>query len=380
MLEYFKGYHGLSFKTLRAIGNIQYGQAEFGEIIQICEKINPEDPDSWTDAWENMGNKLYAKAAEDMEKGHYITARGEYCRANGYYHNAQFFLDAKDPRRMTIYKKYMDAFDKGTSADEYKPIRVHVPYEDTFLYGIWAETPLKDPSGKTPTMVWFGGLDSTAEEAYFAIAKDFLKRGFNCLVMDGPGQGASLRLNHIPTRYDYEVAGTAAFDYLETRDDVDLSRVAVVAWSMGGYYAPRIVSFEHRYAACITYGARYSPADRWKGEVDGTGKTALTMYGPFVTCTNSLKEAAEYMSNFTLEGVLKGVTCSVLITFGERDTQKIEDARRIYDEVVNAKSRKLHIFTEESGGCAHVCGDNQSVGNAYVIDWLYDEFGMNIQD
>ena len=380
MFYYFPNHYSLSFKVLRAIGNIPYGQGEFGEIMQICEKINPEDPDSWTDAWEQMGDKLYNKAAEDLAKGHFVTARYEYCRANGYFHNAQFFLDGKDPRRMTIYKKYMDAFDKGTEKDEYKPVRVHVPYEDTFLYGIWAETPLKDPSGRTPTMVWFGGLDSTAEEAYFAIAKDFLKRGFNCLIMDGPGQGASLRLNHIYTRHDYEVAGTAAFDYLETRDDVDLSRVCLVAWSMGGYYAPRIVSFEHRYAACITYGARYAPAVSWKRTAEKNEKGGLTPYGTFITGKKDLQEVAEYMSTFTLEGVLKGVTCSVLMTFGAKDPQQhIEDLYRIIDEMVNAKDKEIHIFSEEEGGCAHVCADNPSVGNAYVVDWIYDKFHMNVQ-
>ena len=380
MFFYFPEYYSQSFKVLRAIGNIAYGQGEFGEIMQICEKIDPSSGDSWTNAWEGMADKLYNKATEDMAKKHFVTARYEYCRANGYYHNAQFFLEPDDPRRPVIYKKYMDAFDKGTEKDEYKPVRVHIPYEDTFLYGIWAETPLKDPSGKTPTMVWFGGLDSTAEEAYFAICKDFLKRGFNCLIVDGPGQGASLRLNHVLIRYDYEVAGTAAFDYLETRDDVDLNRVAVVAWSLGGYLAPRIVSFEHRYAACITYGAGYNVGAGWRKRVTETPNHALIRYGKMVHGVTDVEEVVEKFKPFNLEGVLQGVTCSVLITTGSSSPQdNVDGAKRVADEMVNAKRVDFHVFDTESGGCAHVCADNQSVGNAYTTDWLYDVFGMNCQ-
>lgn len=376
MFHYFPGNYALSAKVIRAIGGIASGQAEFDEIIKACERIDPDNPETWTEAWNDMGDRLYAMATEEEAKRHYVTAGGEYCRAVAYYHNAQFYLDSYDPRRMEIYEKYRECFRKGVKYEDSVPAEVHIPYEDTFLYAYHLKTTKPDPSGKTPTMVWFGGLDSTAEEAYFAICKDFAKRGFNCLIVDGPGQGGSLRLNKIPTRYDYEAAGAAAFDYLETLDDVDLSRVAVMAWSLGGYYAPRIVSFEHRYAAVITYGARYDAGKSWEARYK-SGKHALSSYAMLVHGVTTMEEAVEKFKKFNLEGVLQNVTCHALVVFGEDDPQqKIEEAQRICKEMVNAKSVTFKLFTKEEGACGHVCQDNLTLGNAYAADWLMDTFGM----
>lgn len=58
---------------------------------------------------------------------------------------------------------------------------------------------------RPPVVVMFGGLDSLAEELYFGIAQHLNERGIAMMAVDGPGQGAALRLNHIHTRYDYNV-------------------------------------------------------------------------------------------------------------------------------------------------------------------------------
>lgn len=376
MFCYFPNHYALSFKVIRAIGGMCSGQSEFGEIHQTCQKIDPDNLDTWTDAWEEMGDRLYEMAKASEAKHHMVTASGEYCRSTEYYHNAQFFLDGNDPRRMSIYLKYRECFQKGTCHENPAPIEVHIPYEDTFLYAYYLPSPKPDPSGKSPTMVWFGGLDSTAEEAYFAVCKDFSKRGFNCLVVDGPGQGASLRFNQVYSQHDYERAGTAAFDYLETRDDVDLSRVAVVAWSLGGYYAPRIVCEEHRYAACITYGACYDYGKTWEERV-AQGSHALSPYAMWINGVATMDEALAKFRKFTLENRLHKVTCDVLITFGADDPQqKEEDAHRICNEMVNARSVSFKLFTKEEGGCSHVCADNLTLGNSYTADWLMDLFHM----
>ena len=76
MFYYFPDHYALSFKVIRAIGGISSGQAEFGEIAQVCQQIDPDVPDSWTDAWEAMGNRLYAMARDAKAKRHYVTAAG----------------------------------------------------------------------------------------------------------------------------------------------------------------------------------------------------------------------------------------------------------------------------------------------------------------
>src|SRR5262249_40425865 len=53
------------------------------------------------------------------------------------------------------------------------------------------------------------------------------------------------------------MTGTAAYDYVASRAEVDPKRVAVMGYSFGGYHAPRIVAFEKRYAAAVAFGAMH---------------------------------------------------------------------------------------------------------------------------
>jgi dienelactone hydrolase len=67
-------------------------------------------------------------------------------------------------------------------------------------------------------------------------------------MVDPPGSGEALRLRGLTSRVDSEAWATACVDYLETRDDVDPTRIGLVGWSLGGYCAPRAAAFEKRLA------------------------------------------------------------------------------------------------------------------------------------
>src|SRR5256885_10489414 len=53
----------------------------------------------------------------------------------------------------------------------------------------------------------------------------------------------------LPIRGNYETAVKAVFDFVETRRDVDASRIGLWGVSLGGYYAPRATAFEPRVKA-----------------------------------------------------------------------------------------------------------------------------------
>ena len=72
-----------------------------------------------------------------------------------------------------------------------------------------------------------------------------------------PGSGGALRLNRLPALLEAEKPAAACIDYLETRSDVDRSRIGILAASLGGYYAPRAAAFEKRLACCAVSGAFY---------------------------------------------------------------------------------------------------------------------------
>ena len=74
----------------------------------------------------------------------------------------------------------------------------------------------------------------------------------------GRGREPSLRLNHIHTRYDFEVAGSAVLDWAIANlgEHIDTSRIGIMAVSMGGYMAARCAAFEPRFKICAVWGCR----------------------------------------------------------------------------------------------------------------------------
>src|SRR5258708_13175466 len=81
-------------------------------------------------------------------------------------------------------------------------------------------------------------------------------------------------MGDIHSRYDYEVPGAAAFDYLTRRSEVDAKRIAIMGYSFGGYYSSRIAAFEKRYAACIALSALHWDLAGWQTRIKEANRNA----------------------------------------------------------------------------------------------------------
>ena len=91
------------------------------------------------------------------------------------------------------------------------------------------------------------------------------KRGVSSLVVDQPGTGEALRLHGLTARFDSEHWASRVVDWLETRDDVDAARIGLEGVSLGGYYCPRAVAFEPRFACGVVWGANHDWRDVQRG-------------------------------------------------------------------------------------------------------------------
>ena len=92
--------------------------------------------------------------------------------------------------------------------------RVDIPCEGTTLPGYLYS--VDDSQTPRPTIIALAGFDLTGEELYFFAAAAALRRGYNVLAFDGPGQGERLRVQHLPARPDFDVPVGAARNYLMT--------------------------------------------------------------------------------------------------------------------------------------------------------------------
>jgi 2,6-dihydroxypseudooxynicotine hydrolase len=237
--------------------------------------------------------------------------------------------------------------------------RVEMPYEGKRLAGI-----LRKPAGGTrwPVVVMCVGLDSTKEEldVYEGI---FLARGLATLAFDGPGQGEAEY--EIPIRGDYEAAVKAVVDYIETRSDLDASRVGVWGVSLGGYYSARAAALEKRLKACISLSGPYN----WVETFDGRNELSREAFR-VRSHSRTMEEAREKARTLTLEGVAKNITCPIFVVAGERDTlTPPHNAQRIASEV--SGPCKLLIVP----GGNHVVNNRRYMFQTQTADWMAQQLG-----
>lgn len=360
-----------------AIELIPFGAAAMGEIDRVGRRLKDRvgDNEAWFEEWTRMGELLERKAEAEVEAGHALSAGTYYLHAASYYGFGERYLHLGE-KKTAAYKRHLRCFEEGVARRYPNMERVAVPYEGTTLPAWFMKG--HGATGRTRTVVICNGLDGSKEGVAMYAGVEIVARGINALVFDGPGQGEALRLQNIISRHDFEVAGTAMYDYVVQRPDVDPKRVAIGGVSMGGYLAPRAAAFEPRYAACVAWGGHFDYHESWirrrkemaKG---GTlGISAPHFHLMWILGVDDMDAAMEKLKSYTLAGVAERITCPVLITHGENDTVvSVEYAKKLY-AALRTERKTLKIFSAEEGGCEHCQGDNRMLGANYVADWVAD--------
>lgn len=180
-----------AFEFVRNLGFTYYGGADIGEMMATAHRIKEGDVESWFQEWNALARRVNARADADLTAGHLTSARESFLRASTYFRTAEFYLheNAEDPRILTTSRASQKAYAEAARLSGPTWELVEIPYEGTTLPGYFYKV---DDSGKPrPTLIFHGGYDSSLEELYYFGAAAAIRRGYNCLTFDGPGQGAS---------------------------------------------------------------------------------------------------------------------------------------------------------------------------------------------
>src|SRR5262245_14829334 len=357
----------MSYQFRRALGETSEGGGAVSECFRVASRMIPGDKESWHREWKQVADFNHARGDAELALGHVQTAKNCWLRAADYYRQAEFWLLPDDPRRLATFE-LMEACSKKFIARLNPPGEpVEVPYENgASLCAYFVRAPFD--TGKQPCLISMGGLDSIKDEMWFMQTHAALQRGISVLMIDGPGQGGTLRRHKIPTRPDYEVPVGYCINYLSKRDDVDTSRIAVCGSSMGGYYAARAACYEHRLAAAISHGAIWSVHDMWGTKGDDFG---LAIHIRWVFGAKSMREAHELMKPFTLKGHLEHMKCPYLVLHGGHDVLTVTAARSTYDYAkAHGVDATLRILDPEETGAEHCQHDNPTIGQEVLADWL----------
>ncbi|MFJ8039500.1 alpha/beta hydrolase family protein [Kitasatospora sp. NPDC096147] len=241
-----------SFETLRAAGFAQEAGADLGEVVATAGRIGEGDTAAWLREWRATADRVHDLGRRALADGARVSAREALLRASNYYRTAEFYRrddPARDPEVQELSRLSRETFATAAGLMDRPVEAVTIPYEDTSLPGYLF---LVDDSGAArPTVLFTSGFDSTLEESYFVLAAAALRRGYNVLAFDGPGQGAALRVQGLVFRPDWEAVVTPVVDYALTRAEVDPARLVLFGYSLGGYLAARAAAHEHRLAALV---------------------------------------------------------------------------------------------------------------------------------
>ncbi|MCK5849756.1 MAG: alpha/beta fold hydrolase [Kiritimatiellae bacterium] len=383
-----------SFQTLRALGYAVSGGADVGEVLKTAYAIKEGDDESWYREWMKTAQQREKAGDDFLAQGREISARQEFFKASNYYRTAEFFLhtNPEDPRIISTWKKSRDSFLKAAKLADQPIIPVEIPFEGTTLPGYLC---LIDKSEtKRPLLIIHSGFDGTAEELYFEMAHFAVKRGYNVLLFEGPGQGRVIRIQKLPFRPNWETVVTPVVDYAMTLKEVDPKRIVLMGISFGGYLAPRAAAFEKRIMACIANGGVYDfhmtanltqeeekELDTQKGaeaidkalydrmKTDPSLRWSIAN-GMFTFQAKSPSQWLKMTRAYTMKDIAKQITCPVLIVDSEADKDMPGQAPKLYDALASQKD--YIMFTKEEGAEEHCQMGAILISSARILDWLDD--------
>ncbi|MDQ0771839.1 pimeloyl-ACP methyl ester carboxylesterase [Streptomyces aurantiacus] len=372
-----------SFEALRAAGYAAYSGADLGEVLVTCRRIPEGDEDAWSAEWAATAARVEHIGRDALAAGHRVSSREALLRASNYYRTADFYRrenPAADAESARLAEASRQTFaDAAALLDT--PVRaLRIPYEDTALPGYLF---LVDDSGAPrPTVLYHGGYDSTLEEDYLALAAGALRRGYNVIAFDGPGQGRNVR-EGLHFRPDWEAVVTPVVDYALTVPEVDAERLVLIGTSLGGYLAARAAAFEHRLAACVLHDGVFdfhaavaAIVDRAASMPGGlealtaqnTGTRWAVRNGLWTYGLSDVEELVKATEAYTLAGVADRITCPTLVLDAENDQFFKGQPQRVLEELTCQK--ELITFREDEGGGEHCHEGALSLFHQRSFDWL----------
>ena len=271
--------------------------------------------DDISPSFEEVAAAREARAHEAEQQGNEVTARECYLVASIYYGVAQWPIDEINERNLTLNARKLDCFARYAVRAHHKIERVEIPMGRHILPG-WLHFPV---AGKPPypLVIMLPGMDTFKEKLVWGYGDKMLERGFAALAIDGPGQSEPLMHGLRVTADNFADAGHACIAWIDTRKDLDQTRIGVFGRSFGSY------------AATVLSNAI---ADRLRGVVVGLpcfepGFTKIfeeaspTYKNRFMFMAGYEDEAEfdEFIQGFDLRTRVSSLRCPFMVLGGELD-------------------------------------------------------------
>ncbi|MGA2976440.1 MAG: alpha/beta fold hydrolase [Spirochaetia bacterium] len=375
------------------LSEARHGMTDIGEVLDTAGRVRSDDELSWTREWMKTAERVRAMAEAGDRSGHPRGAGAAYVRAAAYYRAALHrHPDPSAPEIRQMAEKEVASFGRAITLLSLPAQPVRIPYEGTTLPGYFFRPAL--PANKAPVLVVHQGRDAWAEDDTY-IAREALARGWQCLLVDGPGMGQTLRLQGLPFRPDWEKVITPVVDFAVQQPGVDPGRIALMGISMGGALASRAAAFEKRLKLLIVNPGVYEwsrivtgfiverfPQIAELPEKDPEAFNAIMKKAieenPFMRwgmrdmmwkhgCGTPAQLMVE-LKRYTNRDIVEKITARTLVIDGE--AEEFGQARELYEALRCPKDYLL--FTALETAQLHVQTGATAVSCQRVFSWLED--------
>lgn len=376
---------------LSYLGGVWQGEADIGECLDTASRVEPEDEFSWAREWIRTAERIRQVAQQAEVKGQLSRAGEAWLRSSTYYRAAlHCHPEPRDPDGVRWARHVLVGFTRALRLLGVPAQPVLIPYEGTSLPGYFFRSPVARE--RAPVVIVHPGRDAWAEDCKY-LAEGAIKRGYHCLLFEGPGQGKALRLQGLALRPDWEKVVTPVVDWVLTQPGVDAERIALVGIGMGGSLAPRAAAFEKRLKLCVANPGVYNWGDIVSEfiasidpgliplvDIDRRAfdarmsewmevsrllrwgmKDAMWKHG-----AASPSEALLQMRSYSNKGFAERITCRMLVM--DSTGGSFGQGLRLYEALRCPKDYLL--LTEEDAAQAHWQAGALSAGSQCMFEWL----------
>lgn len=382
-----------------ALGAAHRGGADPGEVLATIARIPDGDADAWVREWSATAGDAWAAARAALGSGHGVSALAHHRRAATYYATVLHVMarSSDGERTVDVWRRQHACWEHIVDLMPTPGERVAIPYEGTALKAWFFAAPGSRPGEPRPLVVMNNGSDGATSQLALHGGGAAADRGWHWLAFDGPGQQSALFEQELPFRPDWEAVLTPVVDTVAARPDVDPHRMAVVGVSQAGYWVPRALAFEHRFAAAVADPGVVDVSASWTRQLpammraqladghreafdremrlaallDHDLSATLRQRGePYGVEGGSAYDLFRAVLAYQLGDEVHEITTPLLITDPENEQFWPGQSRELHDRIPG--EAELVPFTAREGADGHCEPLAPALREARVFDWLED--------
>jgi esterase FrsA len=206
------------------------------DVREAFAAIKTSDNDEWAAAFSAVADRYMAQG-KSLEATDPAKANAAYVKAWRLYSFGRWPVPAS-PGKQRAYAKALEAFLAHARFMDPPLEVVRIPFEGSEIVG-YLRIP-RNIKGPVPLVIAISGLDSRKED----LSENFgaiLPYGIGFIGLDSPGTGqAPIKASETAEREFSRV-----LDYLQTRSEVDKTRIGIDGQSFGAYWATKLAILEH---------------------------------------------------------------------------------------------------------------------------------------